>query len=110
MKQKVYLAGGFYGDIDGKNWQDHIKEKFKGDFIFLDPRSKEFDTAGQRMTFDEYTAWDLWAIRTADIVFVYSQRTNPGQGYIVEAGYAKGLGKTSSTVLLIINATIFKKD
>ena len=46
------------------------------------------------MTFEQYTAWDLWAIRTADIVFVYSQCTNPGQGYIVEAGYAKGFGKT----------------
>jgi nucleoside 2-deoxyribosyltransferase len=94
MKQKVYLAGGFYGDIRGVNWQQYIKDKFGDHFIFLDPRQKEFSEENKRMTFEEYTAWDLWAIRTADIVFVYSQRTNPGQGYIVEAGYAKGLGKT----------------
>ena len=90
MKQKVYLAGGFYG-----GWQEKIKNQLKDSFVFLDPRSKEFDDENEkRMSFNEYTAWDLWAIRTADIVFVYSQRTNPGQGYIVEAGYAKGLGKT----------------
>jgi len=90
-KPKVYLAGGFYG-----GWQDKIKEKLYENFIFLDPLNKEFDfTKGEhkKLTYEEYTAWDLWAIRESNIVFVYSQKTNPGQGYIVEAGYAKGLGK-----------------
>ncbi|HUT79558.1 MAG TPA: nucleoside 2-deoxyribosyltransferase domain-containing protein [Candidatus Bathyarchaeia archaeon] len=92
MKPKLYLAGGFHGD-----WRKIIKELLKDSFIFLDPLTPEIDPeSGKRknLSFDEYTAWDLWAIRTADIVFVYSEKTNPGQGYIVEAGYAKGLGKT----------------
>jgi nucleoside 2-deoxyribosyltransferase len=91
-KLKVYTAGGFHGD-----WRERINKILAEKFIVLDPFSKEFDSSkGERkhLSYEEYTVWDLWAIRTADIVFVYSQRTNPGQGYIVEAGYAKGLGKT----------------
>jgi hypothetical protein len=72
MKQMVYLAGGFHGEIENKNWQQYIKDKLNDHFIFFDPRQKEFDKKEQnRMTFKEYTTWDLWAIRTADIVFVY---------------------------------------
>jgi len=92
MKIKVYTAGGFYG-----NWRQKMNDLLGSKFIILDPFSKEFDSSKgerKRLSFEEYTAWDLWAIRTADVVFVYSERTNPGQGYIVEAGYAKGLGKT----------------
>jgi len=90
-KIKVYLAGGFHGP-----WRSIIHESLKDKVIFLDPLELELDESGKRkmLPFEEYSAWDLWAIRTADIVFVYSERTNPGQGYIVEAGYAKGLGKT----------------
>ena len=91
-KLKIYTAGGFYGD-----WRERFNKKLGDSFIILDPFSKEFDKSKRerkRLLFKEYTAWDLWAIRTADIVFVYSEKTNPGQGYIVEAGYAKGLGKT----------------
>jgi nucleoside 2-deoxyribosyltransferase len=89
---KIYTAGGFHG-----TWRQKLNETLKDSFDILDPFSKEFDSSKEerkRLSFAEYTAWDLWAIRTADIVFVYSERTNPGQGYIVEAGYAKGLGKT----------------
>ena len=92
MLPKIYLAGGFHGE-----WRDQIHRKLGGGcVIFLDPLKPELDKDGKRkmLTFAEYSAWDLWAIRTADIVFVYSEKTNPGQGYIVEAGYAKGLGKT----------------
>ena len=68
----------------------------KNSFIILDPLVPELNKDGTRknLTPKEYEAWDKWAIRTADIIFVYSERTNPGQGYIVELGYAKGLGKT----------------
>ena len=93
---KVYLAGGFHG-----TWReilhDRMNEPNHGkNVLFLDPLEPELDENGKRkmLPFEEFTAWDLWAIRTADIVFVYSEATNPGQGYIVEAGYAKGLGKT----------------
>ena len=90
-KLKVYTAGGFHGD-----WRDVFKNRMQDKFTILDPLVPELDDKKERLnlSFPEYTAWDLWAIRTADIVFVYSQNTNPGQGYIVEAGYAKGLGKT----------------
>lgn len=90
-KLKVYTAGGFHGD-----WRERLDSKLKGKFTVLDPFKKEIDGSNgerRRISAKEYTAWDLWAIRTADIVFVYSEKTNPGQGYIVEAGYAKGLGK-----------------
>ena len=92
MKPKLYLAGGFHG-----TWRETIKNTLGQDFIFLDPYTPEKDpNTGKRrnLPFEEYSAWDLWAIREANIVFVYSERTKPGQGYIVEAGYAKGLGKT----------------
>jgi nucleoside 2-deoxyribosyltransferase len=89
---KIYLAGGFHG-----NWRQEVHNAFLlKDVKFLDPLEPELDAEGKRkmLPFAEYTAWDLWAIRTADVVFVYSEASNPGQGYIVEAGYAKGLGKT----------------
>lgn len=89
---KVYLAGGFHG-----TWRNQVHSELENnDVIFLDPLEPELDESGKRkqLPFEEYTFWDLWAIRTADVIFVYSERTNPGQGYIVEAGYAKGLGKT----------------
>jgi nucleoside 2-deoxyribosyltransferase len=90
---KIYLAGGFHG-----NWRKmiHSAMMFRKNVIILDPIIPELNADGSRkqLPFEEYTAWDLWAIRTADVVFVYSEATNPGQGYIVEAGYAKGLGKT----------------
>lgn len=89
-KLKLYTAGGFHGD-----WRNIIKERFGDKFIILDPLSIDLEEGKRKnLPFKVFTAWDLWAIRTADVVFVYSERTNPGQGYIVEAGYAKGLGKT----------------
>lgn len=90
-KLKIYTAGGFHGD-----WRDRINAKLGDIFTILDPLIPEVNEQGERknLSFEEFTAWDLWAIRTADIVFVYSERTNPGQGYIAELGYAKGLGKT----------------
>lgn len=85
------MAGGFHG-----NWRDLLYAKLSKKAILLNPLEPELDENGKRkqLPFEEYTAWDLWAIRTADVVFVYAEKTNPGQGYIVEAGYAKGLGKT----------------
>ena len=91
-KIKIYTAGGFHG-----NWRERFNKALGDQFTILDPFSKEFDSIKgerKRLSYEKYSAWDLWAIRTADVVFVYSEKTNPGQGYIVEAGYAKGLGKT----------------
>lgn len=43
----------------------------------------------------EYTAWDLWQIRRADIIFAYHAPDDPGgQGLAAEVGFAHALGKT----------------
>ncbi len=101
MKQKVYLAGGFKSD-----WQDLVKKNI--DLIWLDPKVKERDVREQEpMTLEEYGTWDLHHIKQSDIVFVYCETTNPSCiGLSVEAGYAKGLGKTVILVLEKNNLTI----
>lgn len=93
--QKVYLAGGFKSD-----WAKIVKNS-TGLFHFFDPKEKEFKN-GERisMNVNEYGKWDLHFIRQSDIVFVYVEKTNTSCiGLSVEAGYAKGLGKTVILVL-----------
>lgn len=104
MKQKVYLAGGFIG-----NWQNLVKENI--DLVWLDPKEKERGVDVQEpMTLNEYGTWDLHNVKQADIVFVYCESTNPSCiGLSVEAGYAKGLGKTVILVLEKNNTTIKDK-
>lgn len=121
MKQKVYLAGGFHSD-----WQERVKDRcrvvhprtviqgnFPGGtssgstevvvfdfFEYLDPKIKEFINGERKnLTLEQYTTFDLHYIRQSDIVFVYYEKTNPGVGALIEAGYAKGLGKTVILVL-----------
>lgn len=77
----VYLAGGMK-----TGWQDVVKTLLPGN-IYLDPRDHHFT--------DEldYTAWDLTALRKADIVFGYMEKTNPhGAGLALEFGVAHALG------------------
>ena len=89
--QTVYLAGGMRS-----NWQDQLV-KLEG-FKFINPRVKE--VGDHKPSLQEYAQWDLHFIRKADIIFVYIEATNPSCiGLAVEAGYAKGLGKT---VILVI--------
>ena len=79
---KVYLAGGMRS-----GWQKYVKEAVSG-VQFIDPRLHFLDEP------DEYTTWDLMAIRRCDLVFAYLERTNPsGMGLALEIGYAKALGK-----------------
>lgn len=95
MKQKVYLAGGFRSE-----WQEEVK-KLDG-FIFFDPKTKERPGGIEAvpMKLEEYGTWDLHFIKQADIIFVYAEKENPYCiGLAVEAGYAKGLGKTVILVL-----------
>jgi nucleoside 2-deoxyribosyltransferase len=91
---KVYLAGGMRSA-----WQNKVREQV--DAIFYDPYNKErgAEKIKENLTFEEYTTWDLHSIRMSDVVFVYGERSNPGVGYLIEAGYAKGLGKTVILVL-----------
>jgi nucleoside 2-deoxyribosyltransferase len=91
---KVYLAGGFRS-----GWQDKVRA-ING-FLFLDPKQKERPNGVDlKMSLEEYGTWDFHMIRQADIVFVYAEKTNTSCiGLSVEAGYAKGLGKTVILVL-----------
>jgi len=95
VEQKVYLAGGFKSD-----WSVRVKHSCDK-FIWIDPRLKEYKH-GQRvvMNVNEYGKWDLHFIKQSDIIFVYVERSNTSCiGLSVEAGYAKGLGKTVILVL-----------
>lgn len=94
-KMKVYLAGGFKSD-----WGKLVEEECSG-LHFINPKNKEYKN-GERVVMDvnEYGVWDLHFIKMSDIVFVYLEKGNPSCiGLSVEAGYAKGLGKTVITVL-----------
>lgn len=95
MKQKVYLAGGFKSD-----WAERVKNSCNN-FIWINPKEKEFKNNERIvMNVDEYGKWDLHFIKKSDIVFVYVERSNTSCiGLSVEAGYAKGLGKTVILVL-----------
>lgn len=95
MKQKVYLAGGFKND-----WQTRVIS-CSDMFDWINPKSKEYSN-GDRITMNinEYGKWDLHFIKQSDIVFIYVERDNTSCiGLSVEAGYAKGLGKTVILVL-----------
>lgn len=78
----VYLAGGFQS-----GWQDKVKLEVP-QFTYYDPRGHGLENK------DEYTLWDLEAVRRCNWVFAYLEPTNPG-GYALalEIGYAKALGK-----------------
>jgi nucleoside 2-deoxyribosyltransferase len=79
---KVYLAGGMRS-----GWQETVMAACPG-VEWLDPR-----THGLRDP-KEYTAWDLQAVRDADVVFAYLEKSNPyGFNLAFEVGYAHALGK-----------------
>lgn len=80
----IYLAGGMRN-----KWQDRVIAACP-QHTFLDPRS-----ATDLTTEDEYTEWDLNAIRACDVVFAYMDTDNPsGFGLCLEVGYARALNKT----------------
>ena len=98
MKNIVYLAGGMRS-----GWQNIVKSN-NLNVSFIDPCEKE---KNGKPTLQGYSVWDLHGIKKSDIVFVYIERGNPGIiGCAVEAGYAKGLGKTVILVQEIGNETI----
>lgn len=79
---RVYLAGGLKS-----GWQDKVKMQGP-DICYLDPSRHKLPSE------NEYTAWDLLAIRSADAVFIYFEADNPsGFGLSIEAGFAYALGK-----------------
>lgn len=78
----VYLAGGMRS-----NWQD-ITINACPNLKFINP------LAHGCKEFREFGTWDLHGVRHCDIVFYYAEKDNPGVGYLMEAAYGKGLGKT----------------
>ena len=96
---KVYLAGGMH-----TNWQDKVMGELENkDVVFYNPCNKNGvkynPEKGEQMSFEEFIGWDVHHIRNCDIVFVYGEKDNPGVGYMMEAAYAKGLGKTVVAVV-----------
>lgn len=82
LEKVVYLAGGHHS-----GWQQKIINKVYG-FKYKDPSSNGLKDPQQ------YTNWDLEAIRNCNIVFAYLEATNPsGYGLSLEIGYAAALGK-----------------
>lgn len=80
--KRVYLAGGMHTD-----WQEQVKSEVTG-YIYLNPMDNQCKER------DEFTFWDLSAVRECDIIFAYKELTNPtGHGTALEIGFAKALGK-----------------
>ena len=81
---KVYLAGSLNSD-----WQSQIINRFGNDFIFYNPKDHELNNS------IEYTVWDLFYVKKADILFAFMEKDNPsGFGLTLEVGYAKAMGLT----------------
>jgi nucleoside 2-deoxyribosyltransferase len=83
MKKLIYLAGGFRS-----NWQQEVRFVLEKSYTILDPSLHGLSDP------EEYTKWDLEAIRKSNIVLANMEATNSG-GYALglEIGYAKALGK-----------------
>lgn len=99
---KVYLAGGFHGQVNGIDWQEYIKDEFLSNknFVFLNPKDKEKHRYGKNDELYDifknpmvFTTWDLNAIKASDYVFAYIDKGNPAIGVTAEIGYAVGLNK-----------------
>jgi nucleoside 2-deoxyribosyltransferase len=81
---KVYLAGGMK-----QEWRNKIKDEcITANIHFFDPTKTGLHEV------NEYTFWDLLAIKNCDLVFAYFEKTNTsGIGMACEIGYAIALGK-----------------
>jgi len=81
---KIYLAGGMKS-----GWQEKVKSVGPAEARYLDPCHHYLQDERQ------YTAWDLYAIRACDVLFVYFEANNPsGYGLSLEVGFAHALSKT----------------
>jgi len=86
---KIYLAGGFRGTVDGMPWQHFVQHRASKPHIYLDP-----STHPEMKAVDQYTLWDLAAVRSCDVVLAYMDVDNPaGWALALEIGYAYGLRK-----------------
>jgi nucleoside 2-deoxyribosyltransferase len=79
----IYLAGGFRS-----GWQSMVHKALDEDCIILDPSQHNLRAV------EDYTAWDLEAIRRSDAILAYMENTNPaGYALSLEIGFAHALGK-----------------
>lgn len=78
----VYLAGGFRS-----GWQRQVHERLNRQTV-LDPSLHGLGPP------EDYTSWDLEAIRSSDCVLAYMEASNPaGYSLAMEVGFAYALGK-----------------
>jgi nucleoside 2-deoxyribosyltransferase len=78
----VYLAGGHRNP-----WRQRVVAEVTA-FRYRDPSAHGIKEARA------YTAWDLEAVKSSDILFAYFEAGNPsGYGLALEVGYAAALGK-----------------
>lgn len=99
METKVYLAGG----MNQSNWQEKVATAVgtKG-FVFYNPREHSLINS------KEYTFWDLFYVKKADILFAYMQKDNPsGIGLTLEVGYARALDKS---IILVDEKSEYDKE
>lgn len=81
-RPKVYLAGGL---VSG--WQQAVKQDVKG-CEFFDPSTTQLTSPAA------WTTWDLLHVETCDVVFAYSELSNPRPyGMALEIGYGLALKK-----------------
>jgi nucleoside 2-deoxyribosyltransferase len=84
---KIYLAGGFHS-----GWQDKVIKALP-EITFVNPSINGFSVP------QEYTIWDMEAIKASDAILAYLEIDNPsGLGLAFEMGYALGLGKLAFLV------------
>src|SRR6266478_3435529 len=68
-KPLLYLAGGFRS-----RWQQKVHERLGLKYVILDLSAHGIENR------DDYTRWDLNAIRRSDAVLAFMEHSNPG-GY-----------------------------
>src|SRR5690606_27686392 len=80
------------------SWRDYIKESVNDNrIVFYDPTEK---SNIENQGVNSFVCWDLHHIKKCDTLFIYLEADNPSCiGASVEAGYAKGLGKTVLSVI-----------
>ena len=83
------LACEFHPSAGGHrtDWRDRVMQAVSGP-EYLDPSKHRLSEPAA------YTAWDLQAIRSCDVVFAFLETTNPaGHGLALEVGYGLASGK-----------------
>ena len=103
---KIYLSGpiALCDDYECKNWRNYLKEKYAGQFKFLDPMRRDYrhlDTMENISTFEEQkkiVSLDKVDIERCDSIIVWTGAPFPSVGTSMEVIYAYERGKLVVTV------------